>query len=174
MIGLSKKETEVIADLEFQEKYFFVKEDIEKHFLDKKQMSNTLHLLKKKKRIIKLNRSKYYLIPIKARNGKWSVHPFRIIDEIMNGKDYFIGGWAAGNFWQLTDQIPMKYEVYTTRRQGTITVLNTTIIFKRTTKKNLEKTNIMDSYIDKRGYIRPITFKILSKEESAKWLKSRD
>lgn len=118
MQGLSKKEMEIVANLEFEQKYFFTSKDIDTYTQNKTQRYNIIKNLLQKKRIIKLNRYKYYLIPIKARKGTWSVHPFIIIDEMMDGKKYFIGCWAAANYWQLTDQIPMKYEVYTNRRQG--------------------------------------------------------
>ena len=83
----------------------------------------------------------------------------------MNGKGYFIGGWAAANFWRLTEQIPMRMEVFTTKRQGIKKYLATTIIFKRTTKKRTARaiTREMNGH----------TFRILSKEESKRWLKSR-
>ena len=71
-----------------------------------------------KERIIKINRQKYYLIPIRARTGKWTDNPHVVADEIFDGKSYFIGGWAAANYWKLTDQIPMQFDIWTTKRQG--------------------------------------------------------
>ena len=91
MKGLSKKEIEIVSDLEFRKKYYFTNKDIAKFFKNETERRNIIYNLKKKGRIIKINRSKYYLIPIKARSGKWQDHPFIAIDEICNGKDYFIG-----------------------------------------------------------------------------------
>src|SRR3989338_7615917 len=106
MEGLSKKETEVIAQLEFDENYYFTRENIKHHFEKESQMRHTIHKLLKKQIIVTLNKNKYYLIPIKARKGKWADDSFIIADEVCNGKNYFIGGWAAAQFWKLTDQIP--------------------------------------------------------------------
>src|SRR3989344_9256079 len=104
--GLSSRETTIIAWLESYQKYFFTIQDIQHFFKDQMQRYNTIKSLIKKKRIIKINREKYYLVPIKAKSGGWSENQFILADEIMNGKDYFIGGWSAANYWRLTDQIP--------------------------------------------------------------------
>jgi len=163
--SLSQKEVEIIAWLEFYQKYFFKIKEIEQFFRDKSQRYNTFKSLLKKKRIVKLNKEKYYLIPIKARTGGWAEDPFILADEIFNGRDYFVGGWTAANFWRLTDQIPFSIEVFTTKRQGEVNILNTKFIFHRTTHEKIKK-----------AVIRKIAgheFKILNKKESKKWLKSR-
>ncbi|MFH1174368.1 MAG: hypothetical protein V1725_04500 [archaeon] len=163
--GLSDKEMEIVAFLEFEQKYFFTKKDIEKFFTTKNQLRHTIYKLLKKDRIISLNKSKYYLIPVKAKTGKWYENSFIMADEVMNGKNYCIGGWAAAHYWRLTEQVPMKIEVYTTKRQGTKKFLTTTILFKRTTPKHLQQTIKQE--------LNYHTFMILNKEESRKWLKSR-
>ncbi len=165
MEGLSEREIKVVASLEFDEKYFFRREDIKKHFENSTQLKNTLHRLQKKRRIIKLNKDKYYLVPIKARSGKWSLHPFILIDEMMGGAGYFIGGWAAANYWRLTDQIPMRYDVWTTKRHGRAEALNTKIVFHRTTNRRVDESVV-------RNYANH-DFRILSKENSIKWMKLR-
>ena len=165
MEGLSSKEIEIVAFLEFEQKYFFTRGDIEKFFTTKNQLRHTIYKLLKKGRIISLNKTKYYLIPMKAKTGKWYENSFVMADEVMNGEKYFIGGWASAHYWRLTDQVPMKIEVYTTKRQGTKKYLTTTIIFKRTTQKHLK--NAL------RKKINGHEFKILNKEESQKWMKSR-
>jgi predicted transcriptional regulator of viral defense system len=165
MKGLSKKETEIIAELEFDEKYYFSKEDIRPHFDKDSHMRHTIHKLIEKKRIVSLNKNKYFLIPIKAKEGKWGQDPFILADEIFNGKDYFIGGWASANYWRLTDQVPMKIEIFTTKRQGIKKILNTTYIFKRTTENRIKKS------VTKK--IKGHKFKILNIEDTKEWLKKR-
>lgn len=163
--GLSDKEVEIIAWIEFYKKYFFTIGDIKQFFINKKQRYNVIANLMKKKRVVKLNRNKYYLIPIKAKSGGWAEHPFIIADEIFNREGYVIGGWSAANYWGLTEQIPMKIAVYTTKRQGKIKILNTLFIFHRTTKKKIEKSVLKK--INGHG------FRILNKKEAKKWMKSR-
>ncbi len=164
MEGLSKREIEIVSWLEFHKKYFFSSGDIRKFSKNKTQRYNIVKNLIKKKRIVKLNRAKYYLIPVKAKSGSWSEHPFIMADEACNGKDYFIGGWAAANYWKLTDQLPMQLDIYTTRRQGKKKFLNTRIVFRRTTKKRIK-----DAVT---GKTEGHKFIIQSREETKKWLKS--
>jgi len=166
MDGLSKTEIEIIASFEFEKKFFFTSADIDEFARNKTHRYNIIKNLIKKRRIEKLNRSKYYLIPIKAKSGRWAEDSFIIADEVMDGEDYFIGGWAAANYWRLTDQIPMKTEVYTTKRQGTKKFISTTLIFRRTTRKKLKEsvTKIIKGH----------KFNILNKEATKKWLLKRN
>ncbi len=166
MKGLSKKEIEIVSDLEFKRKYYFTNKEIVKFFKNETERRNIIYNLKKKGRIIKINRSKYYLIPIKARSGKWQDHPFIAIDEICNGKNYFIGGYGAANYWRLTDQIPFGYEVHTTRRQGKIKIFNARITFHRTTEKNLKK--------GIKQKIQNHDFIILNKKDTKEWIESKE
>ena len=165
MKGLSAQEIKIIAELEFYKKYYFTKDDIIHHFDNPKEIKDFIYHLKKKGRIVRLNRRKYYLVPIKAKSGKWSDDPFVIANEICDGKDYFIGGWAAANYWHLTEQIPMRIDIYTTRRQGKLRILNTNFVFHRTSKKMIAKA------ITRK--IGSKTFKIASKRMIAEWMKSR-
>ena len=165
MEGLSKREIKVISDLEFQKKHYFTRDDIRNHFTDDRQLTNMIYNLRKKKRIIKINRSKYYLIPIKARTGRWVDDSFIAADEILNGKDYFIGGWAAAHYWKLTDQVPFQVDIWTTRRFGKFELHNTRYIFHKTTQKRLEKAVTVK--------IDDHDVKILNKKDVRKWLKSR-
>ena len=135
--GLSAKELEIISHLEFDQKYFFTRSDIRKFFKNTGLMNYYIHRLMKKGRILKLNKRKYYLIPIRAKGGHWAEHPALIADEIMNGKDYFIGGAYAAYIWGMIEQIPRQLDVYTTKKQGRMNIFNVAIIFHRTTQKNL-------------------------------------
>lgn len=164
--ALSQKEVEVIAWLEFEEKYFFTIQDIGHFFKNTKQRYNFIQRLMKKKRIVKLNKQKYYLVPIKAKSGLWVESSSIIADELCNGKNYFIGGWSAANYWRLTDQIPMRTDIYTTRRQGRVHILTSDFVFHRTTKKRLQ--HAIPQKI--KGHL----FYILNKKETQKWLKSKN
>ncbi|MFH1209983.1 MAG: hypothetical protein V1663_04305 [archaeon] len=166
MEGLSKKEIKVISELEFRRLYYFTIEDIKDLFENKRQMINTVYTLRKKGRIINLNKNKYFLVPIKSRTGKWTDNPIIIADEICDSKDYFIGGWYAAYFWKLTDQIPMQIDIYTTRRQGKVNLLNKRFVFHRTTKKRIGKSITKN--------IQGHSLRIQNKRETKKWMKSRE
>ena len=165
MKGLSKGEVQAVANLEFAGKYYFSREDIAQLFKDKRQMINTLYTLHKKGRIHRLNKNKYFLVPIKARQGKWVDNPLIVADEMLDGKGYYVGGWYAANYWRLTDQIPFQVDIYTTKRQGKVVIMNMRFVFHRTTQKRLQK-----------GILQKVgehPFRILDKEQTKKWLKSK-
>ncbi len=138
VFGLSSKELEVISSLEFEEKYYFSRDDVKGFFKNINLLNFYLHNLMKKKRVIKLNRSRYFLVPIKAKKGFWAEHPFIIVDEIMGGSGYFIGGAYARYYWKLIEQIPREIDVFSTKRQGTKTIFNIKINFHRTSKDYLK------------------------------------
>lgn len=165
MKGLSSQEIKVVSELEFYKRYYFTKEDIKHHFDGPRKIKDFIYHLQKKRRIIKVNRKKYYLVPIKAKSGNWTDHPFIITDQICDSKDYFIGGWSAANYWHLTEQVPMRVDVYTTRRQGKVNILSNRIVFHRTSKKRIAKA-VLQKIGDR-------TFWVLSKNEAKEWLKSR-
>ncbi len=164
--GLSQREVKIIAWLEFYQKYFFSSKDIEQFFSNKTTFYKGIKKLLEKKRIIKLNQNKYYLVPIKAKSGVWSEHPFIVIDEICNSGEYYLGGWTSANYWKLTDQIPAWMDVFTSNKQGKKEVLNIKIIFHRIRK--IDKENYIVNKIG--GH----EFKILNKRESKKWMKSKE
>jgi len=163
--GLSSKEVSIISWLEFYQKYFFTSENINFFFDNKRALYRIIEKLLKKKRIIKLNKNKYYLIPIKARTGKWSEHEFIMVDELCNSGEYYIGGWTSANYWRFSNQIPAWIEVYTKNKQGKKIIGNTRIIFHRARKVDKDK------YIIKK--IKGHEFKILNKKESKRWMKLR-
>jgi predicted transcriptional regulator of viral defense system len=166
MKGLSKREVEIISWLELNQKYFFSSDEIRRFVKDTTQLYNVVKGLIGKGRILKINRSRYYLIPIKAVSGSWSEDPYIISDEIFDGKDYFIGGWAAANYWKLTDQIPMQFDIWTTKRQGKLKIFNVRFVFHRTTRKRVE-----EAVSENKGQHG---FRIMDKERVGAWLRSRE
>lgn len=164
MKGISRKEIDMISVLELKEKFFFTREDIRQFFRNDNEMNVYIHRLKKKGRIIRINKAKYYLIPVRAFRGYWSEHPFIVIDEIFNGKDYYISGMAAAHYWGLIDQIPAQIEVCCTKKQGKRKIFNFTIIFRRV--RSLNAKNFVKQKI--KGH----DFNIITKKE-IEWQISR-
>lgn len=164
MEGLSGKEIEVVSFLELNEQSFFTRADIRKFFKNEGLLKFYIRRLKAKKRIIKISKTKYYLVPVRAYQNKWSENPFIVIDEMFNGKNYFIGGYAAAHYWGLIDQIPGKIEVYCTNKQGKTRLFGTEIVFKRTRPKNLA------GFVEQKA--KSHQFRIASKEKAMQWMKS--
>ena len=159
--GISGKEMNIISYLELENKRFFTRSDIKQFFKNKNEMNVYIHKLKIKGRVIKLNKDKYYLVPIKAYQTNWSEHPFIIVDEIFNGQGYFIGGKAAAHYWKHIEQIPSVTDVYTTKKQGEKKILGCSIRYRRTTKKN------MRSFVKK--VVNGHAFIIADKKRSLSW-----
>lgn len=159
--GLSEREMNFISFLELKSKYFFSLDDIKNFFHSNNERGVYLHRLRKKGRIIKLNKKKYFLIPIRAVNSKWSEHPFVLIDEIMDGKNYCIVGKAAAHYWKYIDQIPVVFEVWNTKKHGIIEIFNSKISFKKHKLQDLPK------HLTKKIYGHP--FIIATKKETKKW-----
>ena len=159
--SLSEKELGFISKLELKGKYFFIRDEIKDNFKSINEMNVCLYRLKKKGRIIKLNKIKYYLVPVRAVKGRWTEHPLIIIDEMMNGNDYCIVGKAAAYYWKLIDQIPFEYEVYATKKPKEVKIFNARINFKRRRKKNIPE--------GVTGIIYNHKFIIASRKEAKKW-----
>ena len=160
--GLSQKELDFISKLELKGKYFFTRGDIRGNFSSDNEMNVYLHRLKGKGRIVKLNKSKYFLIPVKAVGSKWSEHPFALINEIMNGKDYCIAGKAAAHYWKLIDQIPFEFLVYTPKKHSLMRLFNIRLHFMKRRKKNFPETTVRKMH--------GVPFFIATKQESRQWI----
>lgn len=165
MKGLSKKETEIVSWLEFHNQYFFLSNVIDKFSDSKVQKYNIIKNLVAKGRIVKLNKKKYYLIPIKAFTGKWVENSYVLADEICDGRDYIIGGWSAAHYWKLTDQVPMQIDVYSSKKQGKVKILNSRIIIHRTTQKRVNSGIVVK--------IQNHNVCMQNKDDTERWMKSR-
>ena len=157
--GLSNKEIKVVSFLELEEKRFFSKKDIKSFFKSESDLYKYLSSFKRKGRIVRINKDKYYLVPIQAQKS-WAEHPFIVADEMFNGKDYYVGGKATVHYWGFIDQLPAVIDVFSTTRQGNRTVLGTRFRLKRVRK--------LGKFVKR--MIAGHSFLIASKEESKKWI----
>jgi predicted transcriptional regulator of viral defense system len=77
---------------------------------------HVLNGLVHKKRIRRIERSRYLLIPAKAGiDGNWSEYPWIILPHLID--IYYVGFWTAMSFWDMTEQIPYTIFVATTKRK---------------------------------------------------------
>ena len=79
----------------------------------------------------------------------------------MNSKDYCIVGKASAYYWKLIEQIPREYDVYNTRKQGSIRIFHAKINFRKRRKKNFPK--CIERTIHNHKFI------IAAKKESERW-----
>jgi len=72
--------------------------------------------LARKRRLQRIQRGKYLLVPEKAgRELHWTESPWVIIPHLIDV--YYVGFWTAMNYWGMTEQIPYTVFVATTKRK---------------------------------------------------------
>ena len=157
--GLSDKEIKVVSFLELEEKRFFSCKDVVHFFKSVNDMRKYVSSLKRKGRVVRINKDKYYLVPIQAQAG-WAEHPFIVADEIFNGNGYYIGGKAAAHYWGMIDQLPALIDVFSTKKQGSKAILGTKFRFRRVRRLGV----FVQRKINGHGFL------IASREESRKWI----
>ncbi|MDD5337329.1 MAG: type IV toxin-antitoxin system AbiEi family antitoxin [Candidatus ainarchaeum sp.] len=85
--------------------------------------------LVRKKRLIRLKRGVYLFAPMKSGpRGLWTENALAMVPQLMNG-DYYVGFWAALNYYGLTEQIPFSVQIVTTSRQRNFEALQTRFEF---------------------------------------------
>ena len=87
-----------------------------------------------KKRIQRIERGRYLLIPAKAGiEGYWAESPWVIVPRLID--TYYVGFWTAMNFWDMTEQIPYTVFVATTKRKRNLEYLKQRFEFVTLSKK---------------------------------------
>ena len=99
--------------------------------------SSIWHILNRlvhKKRIQRIERKRYLLIPAKAGiEGYWAESPWVIVSHLID--TYYVGFWTAMNFWDMTEQIPYTVFVATTKRKRNLEYLKQRFEFVTLSKK---------------------------------------
>ncbi len=87
-----------------------------------------------KKRIQRIERGRYLLIPAKAGiEGYWAESPWVIVPHLID--TYYVGFWTAMNFWDMTEQIPYTVFIATTKRKRNLEYLKQRFEFVTLSKK---------------------------------------
>lgn len=118
--NISKDELYLISRSEFEKQKLITTQFAQKLFPDKNKASRVLVFLTKKGRLIRIEKGKYLLVPIKAPNQQWMPNEFVVADLWMGNTPYYIGYFTMYNYWGFTEQIPR-----------TIFVLNTAKSYKK-------------------------------------------
>lgn len=113
--NLSKDELYLISRTEYEKQKLITTGFVQQLFPNKAKASKILFSLTKKGRLVRIEKGKYILVPIKAPNQQWMPNEFVVADLWMGETPYYIGYFTMYNYWGFTEQIPR-----------TIFVLNTT------------------------------------------------
>jgi len=112
--NLSKDEIYLISRAEFEKQKLITTRFVQKLFPDKNKASRILVSLTQKGRLIRIEKGKYVVVPIKAPNQQWMPNEFVIADLWMGDTPYYIGYFTMYNYWGFTEQIPRTIFVLNT------------------------------------------------------------
>jgi len=116
-ITLGPNETKLLFELEEEGRTTFDFGDVMRITgLGRADAWQVVYRLSRKKRIARVERGKYVLVPARAGvEGDWSESLFLIIPRLIN--EYYVGFWTAMNHWGMTEQIPNTVFVATPKRK---------------------------------------------------------
>ena len=114
--GLSKDEIYLISRAEFEKQTLITTAFVQKVFEQKNKASRVLVYLQRKGRVLRIERGKYLLVPLKAPNQSWTPNEFLVASLWMGESPYYIGYSSAYNYWGFTEQIPQTISVLNTRK----------------------------------------------------------
>ncbi len=145
-VGLSRNEMVLLFTLERETKEVFSTRDALQILKDssKQVVWNTLYRLLKKKRIIRVERGKYILVPSKAgMEGEWAVNNLEFLKSLKH--DYYVSFWTGIFYWGITEQIIRTVYVCILGRKKPIENSGTKYCFVKISKKHFY------GYLTKRG-----------------------
>jgi len=116
--NLSKDELYLISRAEYEKQKLITTEFAQKLFPDKNKASRVLVFLTKKGRLIRIEKGKYILVPIKAPNQQWMPNEFVVASLWMGETPYYIGYFTMYNYWGFTDQIPRTIFILNTDKSS--------------------------------------------------------
>ncbi len=154
--SLSKDEIYLISRAEFEKQKLITTQFVQKLFPDKNKAARILVFLTQKGRLIRIEKGKYILVPIKAPNQQWMPNEFVVAALWMGDTPYYIGYFTMYNYWGFTEQIPR-----------TIFVLNTA----KSCKKEISGIRYEAVKIDSKKYYGIKKIKV---EDQEVWVSDRE
>ena len=114
--SLSKDELLLISRAEYEKCKLITNEFATKVFGDSRKAANTVDRLRKKGRLIQLERGKYILVPIKAPNQMWTPNELVVASLWMGNASYYVGYFTMYNYWGFTEQVPQTVFILNTQK----------------------------------------------------------
>src|SRR3989338_6834108 len=116
--NLSKDEIYLISRAEFERQRIVTTPFVQKLFANKNKAPKTVASLVRKGRMIRLEKGKYLVVPIKAPNQQWAPNEFMVAGLWMGDTPYYIGYYTMYNYWGLTEQIPQTVYVLNLKKSA--------------------------------------------------------
>ncbi|MEA2031563.1 MAG: hypothetical protein U9N55_08245 [candidate division Zixibacteria bacterium] len=131
MAGIGSKEAELIAHLSDKRKRVFsIAEAAEFMGVSRTSASDLALRLLKKKKLIKIEKAKYLIVPLEAwKTGEYTEEGIILASQIV--KPYYISYWTALSFYGWTEQPSRTIFIATTKPKKTIELQGTNFKFVR-------------------------------------------
>ncbi len=128
---LSAQEIELLARLEFEGKEIYGREEIVSFCKDKQKAAYLIKKLLGKKRLRKIIKNVYLLIPMKAPQGQWKGNEYLISKALARDADYYIGYAPVFNSYGFIDQVSQMIYVINDNYSIIKTIFGVTYRFKK-------------------------------------------
>lgn len=138
--GLSPNQEKLLSILEFKEKVFVTRKEIEEYIWDHikvKDRNKLIYGMIKKQRLIKIMRNKYVVVPIRAINKDWAPNELEIVNFLMENNKYYFGLGTAFNLHNFSNQIPVKLIIFNSKYSFDKKILNNSFKFIKIKKSRL-------------------------------------
>jgi predicted transcriptional regulator of viral defense system len=135
--GLSKDEIYFISRAEYESQKTITTAFSRKVFPDKIKASDILTSLKKKGRILCIEKGTYLIVPIKAPNQRWTPNEYLVAALWLQDIPYYIGYASAYNYWGFTEQIPQNLTILNTQRSLKKTIGSTKYRLVKVTEEKI-------------------------------------
>jgi len=116
--NLSKDQLYLISRAEFEKQKLITTQFVQKLFPDRNKAYKMVVYLTRKGRLIKIEKGKYLLVPIKAPNQQWMPNEFVVAALWMKEIPYYIGYYTMYHYWGFIDQIPRTIFVLNTAKSS--------------------------------------------------------
>ena len=98
-------------------------------------VKNVLKRLKKKNRIMPIQKGIYLFAPLKSgEKGLWTENAYKIVPMIAGSNDYYVGFAAAMNYWGMTEQMPYVIRVAMVKQKKPKSVVQSKFVFVKKRK----------------------------------------
>ena len=114
--NLSKEEVYLISRAEYEKQKLITTAYVRGLYVGRNKASKIIASLLKKKRLIRIEKGKYLIVPIKAPNQQWTPNEFVAAALWMGSTPYYIGYFTMYNYWGFTEQVPQTVYVLNTKK----------------------------------------------------------
>ena len=122
IMALSDKEIELLARLEYEGREIYTRNEITSFCKNERMANYLIKKLLEKRRLKKVIKNIYILIPMKAPYGKWTVNEYLVAKALARKADYYIGYASVFNSYGFTDQVAQMIYIVNNKYSLTKTI----------------------------------------------------